>query len=462
MEWNKLLSESRMSTTTRQMTDYDKRNEFESDYGRIVFSPAIRRMHDKTQVFPLTDSDNIHSRLTHSLEVESVGQSIVTDLFEKGIFNNISLDKTLLFRNLTKILASISLCHDIGNPPFGHFGEEIISSYFEHYFESNKTLCLTADEKKDFTKFNGNAQGFRVLTKLQVLQNTNGLNLTAATLASFLKYPNLSSELSQESYHSKLGVYQSEKEHLEFIRKETGIGNKRHPLAFLMEAADSICYFTMDIEDGFNKKYYSYVELIKYLREKGNISVNNYLDRTEPGIEGLIKRSENKDQTRIVNFRIFLIRHLVEKAVSTFIENYDSILEGIYYKELIFDEDDDETNKYPIVLALKNFTIDKIFAVREIQKLELTGETVIRGLLDQFVESFLWYDSKDSKHKARAKKLFSLVSNSLKTIVFFEKNKKELYEWDNYSKLRLIVDYISGMTDGFALNLYQELLGIKK
>ena len=466
MEWSKLLSEARMSATTRKVTDYDRRNEFESDYGRIVFSPAIRRMHDKTQVFPLTDSDNIHSRLTHSLEVESVGQSIVTDLIEKGIFSSILLDKALLFRNLTKIISSISLCHDIGNPPFGHFGEQIISSYFENYFESNKTLGLTPDQEKDFTKFNGNAQGFRVLTKLQVLQDTNGLNLTAATLASFLKYPNLSSELSIESYHSKLGVYQSEKEHLDFIRKETEIGNKRHPLAFLMEAADSICYFTMDIEDGFNKKYYSYKEIIDYLKEKGNNSVINYLDRSETGINGLLKRSENEDQTRIVHFRIFLIRHLVEKAVRTFIENYESILDGNYFKELIFDEENDQekdaSNKYPIVQVLKNFTIDKIFAVREIQKLELTGETVIRGLLDQFVESFLLYNSKSSKHKARATKLFSLVSNSLKTIILFETNKKELYEWDNYSKLRLIVDYISGMTDGFALNLYQELLGIKK
>jgi len=466
MEWNKLLSESRNKPTTRKNTAFDLRNEFESDYGRIVFSPAIRRMHDKTQVFPLTDSDNIHSRLTHSLEVESVAQSIVTNLIEKGIFNDIDDDKSLLFRNLTKIIASISLCHDIGNPPFGHFGEEIISRYFEDYFESNATLCLTGDEKKDFTKFNGNAQGFRVLTKLQVLQDTNGLNLTAATLASFLKYPNLSSELSDKFYHKKLGVYQSEIKHLDFIRKETGIGNKRHPLSFLMEAADSICYYTMDIEDGFNKKYYKYEEIIKFFKEEGSRSVRDYITNTDEKIELLVKDDMNKEQTKMVNLRISLIQHLVEKAVKTFITNYEPIMEGIYSEELIFDVNDeintDDENKYSIGKALQEFTNKYIFSNREIQKLELTGETVIRGLLDHFVDSFLCYNCENSKHKARARKLLSLVSNSLKNIVVLETNTKEFYEWNNYYKLRLIVDYISGMTDGFALNLYQELQGIKK
>lgn len=467
MEWSKLLSESRRKPTTRKTTAFDLRTEFESDYGRIVFSPAIRRMHDKTQVFPLTDSDNIHSRLTHSLEVESVSQSIVTDLIEKGIFNDISNDKSLLFRNLTKILASISLCHDIGNPPFGHFGEEIISRYFEDYFESNVTLCLTEDQKKDFTKFNENAQGFRVLTKLQVLQDTNGLNLTAATLASFLKYPNLSSELSNDKfYHKKLGVYQSEKDHIEFIREETGIGNKRHPLSFLMEAADSICYYAMDIEDGFNKKYYKYEDVINFFKEKGSKSVRDYITNTDERIDSRVKDDRNKEQTKMVNLRISLIQHLVEKAVKTFITNYKPIMEGSYSEELIFDVTDeintDGENKYSIAKALQKFTNEHIFSMREIQKLELTGETVIRGLLDHFVDSFLCYNCEDSKHKARAKKLFSLVSNSLKNIVIFETNMKEFCEWNNYYKLRLIVDYISGMTDGFALNLYQELQGIKK
>lgn len=466
MEWSKLLSESRKKTSTRKTTDYDLRTEFESDYGRIVFSPAIRRMHDKTQVFPLTDSDNIHSRLTHSLEVESVAQSIVTNLIEKGIFDGIYEDKSLLFRNLTKILASISLCHDIGNPPFGHFGEEIISRYFTDFFEGKEDLGLTEDEKKDFTEFNGNAQGFRVLTKLQVLQDTYGLNLTAATLAAFLKYPNLSSELTSKSYHKKLGVYQSEKGHLDFIRYETGIGNKRHPLAFLMEAADSICYFTMDIEDGFNKNYYRYEDIIDFFKGKGNANVTKFIDETEKRISKIVKDQDNKEQTKIVNFRIFLIQYLVEKTVKTFIDNYKSIIDGDYNEELIFDIKDDIKNEgnfnYSIAKTLKEFTTINIFSNREIQKLELTGESVIRGLLDQFVESFLYYDSEDSKHKARARKLFSLVSKSLKTIVYLETDLKELHKWNNYYKLRIIVDYISGMTDGFALNLYQELQGIKK
>jgi dGTPase len=464
MEWNKLLSENRKKETTRKTTDYDLRTQFESDYGRIVFSPAIRRMHDKTQVFPLTDSDNIHSRLTHSLEVESVAQSIIIDLIEKGVFDSISDDKGLLIRNLTKIIASISLCHDIGNPPFGHFGEEVIAKYFEEYFERNACEGLSDDHKKDFTKFNGNAQGFRVLTKLQVLQDTNGLNLTAATLASFLKYPNLSSELTKKFYNNKLGVYQSEIEHLVFIRKETGIENKRHPLSFLMEAADSICYYTMDIEDGFNKKYYTFNEVVNFFKENGNEDVKKYIERTIPLIDKKVDfNNKNAEQTQIVNFRIYLIQHLVEKAVKNFIDNYDSIMNGSYIAELIFDDKDGVNQHHlPLAKVLQKFTVENIFSKREIQKLELTGESVIRGLLDHFVDSFINYKKEGDKYEKRAKKLFSLISNSLTTIVFFETNIKELSDWNDYYKLRVIVDYISGMTDGFALNLYQELQGIKQ
>lgn len=455
MDWNKLLSEERFKNSSRQKTEFDLRNEFESDYGRIMFSPAIRRMHDKTQVFPLTSDDNIHTRLTHSMEVQSIAQSLAVNLIENETIKINGFDKSDLLRNVVNIVASISICHDIGNPPFGHFGEKVIGSFFEEYFEKNKGI-LKPKEQKDFTKFNGNAQGFRILTKLQVLQDQAGLNLTAATLASFLKYPNLSEELKGKEYQKKLGVYQSEKKHLKFIREKTNLNQKRHPLAFIMEAADSTCYLTMDIEDGFNRKYYTYNDVISYLKEHGNEDVLNYTEELIKKIENKVIKGINEERTKIVSLRIALIQKLVETALKSFIENYDKILSGNYYDELIFEKCQGSLGR-----ILQDFARRRIFAVREVQRLELTGETILRGLLNHFVDDFINYDEKESKNSIKTEKLYSLISNSLKTIIKLETGQDNFYEWNNYYKLRIIVDYISGMTDKFALQLFQELQGIK-
>jgi dGTPase len=232
MDWNKLLSDERLRHTTRTHNKYDERNEFESDYGRIIFSPALRRMHDKTQVFPLINDDNTHTRLTHSLEVSTLAKSLGINLCSNPEFKKrINYEKgDDLFRIIPEILSSISLCHDIGNPPFGHFGEVVISKYFEQYFASSSNhadkLNLSKEQKDDFIHFNGNAQGFRVLTKQQVLQDIYGLNLTFATLGAFLKYPNLSNELGKQGYRKKLGVFQSEKDFLDRIRLETSLNYK--------------------------------------------------------------------------------------------------------------------------------------------------------------------------------------------------------------------------------------------
>lgn len=457
MEWKDLLSTVRIQDTTRKITKFDVRNEFESDYGRIIFSPAIRRMHDKTQVFPLTTDDNIHSRLTHSLEVQSIAQSLGMDLIKRGLFKNTGINDIDLVRVIPTILASVSFCHDIGNPPFGHFGEKVISNYFIDYFKKNDKIDLTDDEKKDFSKFDGNAQGFRVLTKLQVLQDKAGLNLTAGTLASFLKYPVLSSEIQKDSENkslTKIGVFQSEKEHLEFIRGTTKLDKARHPLVYLMEAADNICYFSMDIEDGFNKKYYSFEYLLSYIKRNGNNNVKRFLKETDIKINKRLKSDINVETTKMVNFRIYLIQHLVAKTVKVFEKNYKSILKGEYFGELIFDDE-----KGNIAEVLQQFQVENIFCKRDIEKLELTGESVIEGLFNHFVNDLINY--KSSKGNERAKKLLSLISGSLQTIIILETGEKEIYKWKDYYKLRLIVDFVSGMTDKFALKLFQELQGIK-
>jgi dGTPase len=191
MNWEKYLNAERLRPSGRE-TQNDPRNEFESDFGRVIFSPAIRRMHDKTQVFPLTTDDNIHSRLTHSMEVMAIGHSLGIRLCEDKIFQRyVKRDLHTILREIPVLLKNSCLVHDIGNPPFGHFGEAVIQDYFSKLFvRKDIKFNLTEVEKEDFKKFDGNAQGFRVLTKLQVLDDPFGLNLTYATLASYVKYPN--------------------------------------------------------------------------------------------------------------------------------------------------------------------------------------------------------------------------------------------------------------------------------
>ncbi|MBC8487763.1 MAG: dNTP triphosphohydrolase [Bacteroidetes bacterium] len=461
MNWNNILSTNRLRESTREKRITDQRNEFESDFGRILFSPAIRRMHDKTQVFPLTTDDNIHTRLTHSLEVQSVGYSIGLNICNNSEFQQrLSIDKEILLRSIPLILSNVSLCHDIGNPPFGHFGEKIISNYFEDYFQSCKAPKLTENQRKDFINYDGNAQGFRVLTKLQVLQDNYGLNLTIGTLTAYLKYPNLSDEISNIGYYKKIGVFQSEKDHLLKIREISGLDKIRNPLAFLMEAADSICYYVMDIEDSFNKKYYNFEFIKSKFKKYGDQCMEDLFERFDVIFERYLNnvddenKSINLEVTRIVKFRIFLIQELVNIACTNFLENIDKIEKGEYHNELIFD------GEKCLAETLDKFTNEFIFTKREIQSLELTGESVLTGLLDLFIDDIINYN-KNKYTKKRAEKLMGLISGSLKVSALIESKETDIFKIDNYYKLRLIVDFISGMTDKFALSLYQKLSGIK-
>lgn len=448
MNWGTYLLPDRLRPSERE-TAGDPRNEFESDFGRVVFSPALRRMHDKTQVFPLTTDDNIHSRLTHSMEVMSVGHSLGLRVVEdKEVQEKIGFDELSLLRMIPVLLKNACLVHDIGNPPFGHFGETVIQEFFKSYFKNN-TSNLSDREKEDFCLFDGNAQGFRVLTKLQVLNDPYGLNLTFGTLGTYLKYPNYGVIDKKVISQSKRGVFQSEIQTLKYIADPSGLkwGDlyKRHPLSFMMEAADSICYLVMDIEDGYNKKYYSYEHL------KAELS-------TIEGIGDQVKKLENKYQgrgaeiARVVNLRIYLIRRLVNLAFNNFKKNHDDICEGDYHQELIKDD--------PAGLAkhLNMFCVKHIFPHREVSSLELTGHSVLSGLLTYFTD-FVINGSKDYKQRG-----ISLISDSIIRAALLENDISEGGKFDDlsdYYKLRIIVDYISGMTDQFAVDQYQKISGQK-
>ncbi|WP_206542928.1 dGTP triphosphohydrolase [Lacinutrix algicola] len=425
----------------------DPRNEFESDFGRVIFSPATRRMHDKTQVFPLTMDDNIHSRLTHSMEVMAIGHSLGLRICEeKEFLEKTGLDKEQIHRTIPVILKNSCLVHDIGNPPFGHFGETVIANYFQTLFKDKKhTFDLSPEQKEDFELFDGNAQGFRVLTKLQILNDEAGLNLTYATLGAFLKYPNFGKIDESTISTSKRGVFQSEIDYLQKIGENCGLKKgdsyMRHPLSFLMEAADSICYLVMDIEDGFNKGWYSF-EFVKS-KLKG-------IDILKEKLEELSKIDEDgKGITRMVKLRIFLISELVKLAISNYVKNLNKICKGEYDKELI---NDDESG---LADTLSDFCYNNIFLKREIQQLELTGHSVLSGLLDYYIDCIF---IRNKHYKRRA---LGMISSSLIKASLLENNVTKFDDLNDYFKLRIIVDFVSGMTDQFALNHFQKLSGQK-
>lgn len=552
MNWKKLLNSGRLRTTGRIK---DARTEFESDFGRIIFSPAVRRMHDKTQVFPLTTDDNIHSRLTHSLEVMSIGYTMGVRICEDlKIQKRVEKDNYHLFREIPVIMKNICLLHDIGNPPFGHFGETVIQEYFKKLFNQSlvgknisecrklyarkrNKLVLELDEEQmnDFLYFDGNAQGLRVITKLQRLDDMYGLNLTYATLSAFIKYPNHSFPNKKTLNSKKLGVFYSEKKYFEEISSACGTKNgdvyMRHPLSYLMEAADSICYLTMDIEDGFNKGLYD----MKYLFDKLDS------DGVPENLRNTIKEINEKevnDTKKIVSLRIALIQELVDSTIKEFIDNLEEIENNKYDRELI----DEQQNS--LVKILNNICKDKIFTSRDINSLELTGHSVMNGLLDYYIDFLILKDNKaynkrattmisgsivdiaidenfdaiiekrkkelkkkdnkeklkkinkfESELKASEKKLNGIEkelkeleerlnnnsdnNNIIKIVKLKEDKKSSIFEikqkklnlWqevkpnindlDDYYKLRIIVDYISGMTDQFALNHYRKISGQK-
>ncbi|WP_339795140.1 dGTP triphosphohydrolase, partial [uncultured Imperialibacter sp.] len=407
-------------------------------------------MHDKTQVFPLTTDDNIHSRLTHSMEVMAIGHSLGLRVVENESFlEKTGQNKEFAHRTIPVILKNACLVHDIGNPPFGHFGETVISHYFTKLFNSQLAdglnFQLSDVEKEDFKYFDGNAQGFRVLTKLQVLNDPNGLNLTYATLGAYLKYPNVGALDKTSLSTKKRGVFQSEKDILSSVLQNCNLivnGNPtRHPLSFLMEAADSICYLVMDIEDGFNKGWYRFNEIAESLKEIASceakiIELNN--------ISGI-----GSEITKMVEFRIFLIARLVRLAIDNFVNNLEAITEGSYNHELIEDDSSGLSD------LLRNFVDQKIFPKRDIQQLELTGHSILTGLLDYYIE-FIFHESKHYRKRAK-----NMVSGSIIRASLIENGIDDFDGLSDYYKLRVIVDFITGMTDQFALQQYQKLSGQK-
>lgn len=485
----KLFARERLresSVTQRERSEArDARDDFESDLSRALFSSAARRLHDKTQVFPLTNDDNIHSRLTHSMEVMNVGASLAKDVcFNKEFIEKYNIgDVYRLYDPMRAILQTVGLVHDIGNPPFGHFGEQTICEYFKRYFKEHPdVLGGYSSWSSDFTAFDGNAQGFRVITKLQFIDDLFGLNLTRSCLASYLKYPNCGNSDKRDGApieHHKHGVFCADKEYLDKVMHGAPHCNatsyKRHPFVFLVEAADSICYLSMDLEDAYNKGWFT----LTHLYNEWKAFSHNSDAPTQALFESLLKASSatgSSGRKGFIRFRIDIIRYLVAKAVEKYLAHFEEILSGNYNNELIQDDDN------RVAEFLKTFCIHNIYSRKEIQSVELTGWSVINGLLDIYTKLLLG-DKVYMRHGEAMISLSVLRANKMDFMLH-----EGIIEWNpeqkrytregttiddidalcdrfpierlpNYYRLRIIVDFISSMTDKFAVKHYQKLSG---
>lgn len=494
IDWDEYLTPDRQRKSgTHASIDWDLRNPFESDLGRVIFCPALRRMHDKTQVIPLTSGDTILTRLTHSMMVMSVAESLAHCYTRTDSFRKTYGDKAYNYdASISAILRTAALLHDIGNPPFGHFGEITIQNYFKKRLED--WHVITDRQALDFTQFDGNALGLRIVSKLQYTGTLDGLNLTYPTLGAYLKYPNKGKAGGKYVGDHKHGIFYTEEGLFDEIVKccnmmkindETGEEEvKRHPLSFLVEAADSICYGIMDMEDGYNINWYSFDDMVKALNKfvygkavehkKVDLLKKYAVDPQKPesfSIEkylGFVRKwsdGTNKDKRRLMlDFRVKMIDYLTKVAIDNFVNNLEGIDKGKYSGELLKDDD------YDVFGALSEFAKNKIIARRDIQEVELTGNSVINGLLD-ILMSYAF--SEDNKYRSKIKAVISksrmevtLHEYDFGNVLFktFEEEdiwKYDIEKLDSYTKLRLIVDFVASMTDKYSVELYQRFAGMR-
>lgn len=458
--WDELLYPKRFrpsrakGTTEYKGTDYD-RNPFDSDYLRIALSSPFRRLQDKAQVFPLDSNDFSRTRLTHSVEVSGLGRSIGTSIEKILIKKEMLSDKKS--GHIASLLSVAGLVHDIGNPPFGHFGEKTIQNYFEKLLNESQFNEFTDDEKNDFKKFDGNVQGLRLLLKLGLSDDEYSLNFTFPVLSSIIKYPKSASIGNKNNWEDlgiefkKYGYFQSEKDKYEEINSFLKLNNSRHPLTFLLEAADDIAYCVSDIEDGVKKKIISSDFILNLLNSEKYSSDEKciFLFKKLSEYSVKIKDFPFKELLFAQECRIKAQSIMIQDSVNEFIDNHEKLLKGEYHEELLKSSKSFKLREFFEEIAYKNFNYE------EVLKNEIVGEKVVNTLLNYFVPAIL--SENCTKKGTKENKLCELISSHYKYInKYFERYPKE-----NYKKLLLVNDYISGMTDTYALTLYQELTGIR-
>lgn len=467
MEWKELLCDKRIRSFQKSATSSDLRTEFEKDYHRIIGSASFRRLQDKTQVFPLDKSDFIRTRLTHSLEVSSFGKSLGQNISERIMKEGKDPGFDMHAKTaVCDILQCAGLLHDIGNPPFGHFGETVIREYFtarmpELTFRGRKlNEVLTRQMQEDFYHFEGNTQALRVVSKLHFLVDEHGMNLTKGLLATIIKYPVASTQISKESGNikdKKMGYYYADRDIFAEIEESCGTHGARHPLAYVLEAADDIAYKTADIEDACKKGLLSYKQLLEELKKDAKTDNEEYLkciEVLEHKYNKAIKNCyDDPGQYAVSNWIVTMQGRMIASATESFMQHYDAIMNGTYHQELI-----KGTPMEELAERLSDIAFRYAFCSMPILKLEVAAQTILTFLLDRFVDAAITFDT-DVKQTAIQTKMMQLISENYKRI-YHTYAKDRSQEEKLYLRLLLVTDYVCGMTDSYAKSLYQELNGI--
>jgi dGTPase len=445
MDLNRMFTNQR---TGQNAATAASRTDFQRDFDRIIFSAAFRRLQNKTQVFPLPGSVFVHNRLTHSLEVSSVGRSLGNAAGE-FIFKNFENDldenaRNFYLHNLHNVIAAACLCHDVGNPAFGHSGEDAIASYFEKN-ENGLKSKFSEKEWADLVNFEGNANAIRVLTNQQNGKDEGGTQLTHSTLVSIAKYPCEAIAKKKGTVHrKKFGFFQNEKETFLEIAKSVDLMQeseeptvfKRHPFVWLVEAADDICYNIIDMEDAHRLGIVStsdcenlFFELIR--------SENQNTKRVEEKLAMLTNANE-----RISYLRAKVINALINKSLEIYRDNFSEILAGNLDKALL----DIYKSENKSLQEIESFSIEKIYGHKAVIEIENAGYNVMYELLDHFIPPILKEQSVRKSYDKMALKLLP---------------KQFLYEeGSDYQKVLGVIDFVSGMTDNFATDLYRKIKGI--
>ena len=440
MNWQQLISNKRLGQEHKHTERHDDRTEFKRDYDRLIFSAPFRRLQNKTQVFPLPGSVFVHNRLTHSLEVASVGMSLGNDVATKLIQKHPELKDTL-FAEIGQIVATACLAHDMGNPPFGHSGEKAIQTYFTEGPGRDLQREVSHQFWDDITHFEGNANAFRLLTHQFKGRRIGGFVMTYSMLASIVKYPYSSSAPSKKG---KFGFFNEEKDIYRKIADELGIScisepgeplrYARHPLVYLVEAADDICYEIMDIEDAHKLKILSYEETSALL-------LSFFEKETQDKIlQRILEEGLTDDNEKIVYMRACLIGKLENECVKVFVDHEEDILNGTFEGSLIDHISDLQCEAYKKCASL---SVKRIYKSRPVLDVELSGYKIMETLMGHFIEA--------ARHPERfySKQLISRVSSQY-----------DIDAPDLETRLMAVIDYISGMTDVYALDVYQKICGI--
>lgn len=462
MEWRQLLSEKHFQE------DVEESVICRNDYDTIICSTLFRRLQDKAQVFPLDDDDYVRTRLTHSLEVSAIGKKIGEYVFHKLQ----ELKKDIWFEEHTEkefsdVLLCAGLIHDIGNPPFGHFGEYAIREWFQrnldHLFLGNRKVIdiLTEWQRQDLYTFEGNAQSLRLLSKTPYLGKEHGFNLSYKVLGAIIKYPISSADLkvNNPNQYKKIGYNYSEKDLFQDICTNTGLNGNRHPLSYLLEAADDIAYRTSDLEDAMVKKVISFPQIVEkfqeYIlycdREMDRDNVIRCINKLQEIYhDELAKKRRKPELTAVQRWNRYIQDIMIQDAGNAFVEHYEEIMEGKFRGDLF-----EQTDSGRIVQIIAELSEQLIYTSSVKTRTELFGRRIIDSLLNEFMPAAIVYDTEEDITFIE-KRTIDTVSNFYKSMYHSEADGKS--EQDKlYLRILMITDYISGMTDNYAKKLYQEL-----